>query len=44
MAGCHRLDSAGVQRERDQTLLYTVVQVTLEAPPRLIRGGDDPGA
>jgi hypothetical protein len=41
--GCHRLDGAGLQRERDQTLLDTVVQVTLESPPRLVRGGDDPG-
>ena len=32
------------QRERDEALLDPVVQVTLEASPRLVRGGDDPGA
>jgi hypothetical protein len=41
--GCHRPDGAGLQRQRDQTLLDTVVQVTLDTPPRLVRGGDDPG-
>ena len=42
--GCHRRDGAGFQGERDEALLNTVVQVTLEAPPRFVRGGDDPGA
>jgi hypothetical protein len=42
--GCHRLDSAGFQRERDEALLDAVVQVTLEPPPGLVGGGDNPGA
>jgi hypothetical protein len=42
--GRHRLDHLGLQRERDETLLNTVVQVTLDAPPGLVRGGHDPGA
>ena len=42
--GFHRLDHPGLQGERDQALLNTVVQVTLDAPPGLVRGGDDPGA
>jgi hypothetical protein len=41
--GCHRRDGAGFQRERDDALLNTVVQVTLEPPPGLVRRGDDAG-
>jgi hypothetical protein len=41
--GCHLLDHLGLQPERDEALLNTVVQVTLEPPPGLVRGGDDPG-
>jgi len=40
--GCHRRYGVGLQGKRDQTLLNTVMQVTLEAPPCLVRGGDDP--
>ena len=41
--GGHRLDHPGLQPERDEALLDAVVQVTLEPPPGLVRGRDDPG-
>src|ERR1700730_1120196 len=33
-----------LERERDESLLRAVVQVTLDAAPGLVGGGDDPGA
>jgi hypothetical protein len=30
------------ERERDEPLLYSIVQIPLDLPPRLVRGRDDP--
>ena len=39
-----RLREPQGQRERDQALLRTVVEVALEAAPLDVTGGDDPGS
>src|SRR4051812_40646968 len=39
-----RLHAVQLERERDQPLLRSVVEIALDSPARLIGGGDDPGA
>ncbi len=40
----HRLRARELERQRHQALLDAVVEVALEAPARLVGGGDQPGA
>src|ERR1039457_1397377 len=42
LRGLRRLRRAQLQPARDEPLLDAVVQIALDPPPRLIRGGDDP--
>ena len=37
----HGLGAAQIQRERDQALLYAIVEIALETPPRVVRRRHD---